>query len=75
MIARALRPDDVIVWPDSGEQFWVTASHPVDPDNVLDGDWRLITERLVGIPAGDRYIRAENVRPDDEFLLVGWDEE
>ena len=74
MIARALRPDDVILWPESDEWWWVKASRPADPDDVLDGPWRVAAEQLTGLQAQDpQVIRAEDVDPEDDFPLIGWD--
>jgi len=74
MIARALRPDDVILWPESREWWWVKASRPVDPNDALDGPWRLAVEQLTGLPNdGSRLLRVEDVAPEDEFPLKEWD--
>ena len=74
MIARALRPDDVILWPESDELWWVKASRPADPNDALDGPWRLAVEQLTGLPNdGSRLLRVEDVAPEDEFPLKEWD--
>lgn len=74
MIARALRPDDVILWPDSDELWWVKTSRPADLGDAVDGLWRLGAEQLTGLPGdGSRALRAEDVGPEDDFPLIGWD--
>lgn len=73
MIARALRPDDVILWPGNSEWWWVKASRPADPNDAVDGLWRLGVEQMTGLESGDpQVIRAEDVDPEDDFPLIGW---
>lgn len=74
MIARALRPDDVILWPGDDQWWWVRTSRPADPNDTLDGAWRLGVEQMTGLESTDpRVIRAEDVHPDANFPLIGWD--
>lgn len=74
MIARALRPDDVILWPPSPEWWWVKASRPADPADALDGPWQLAVEQLTGLWSPDsRVFQVEDVDPDADFPLIGWD--
>lgn len=70
MIARCLRPDDVILWLPDPQWWWVKTSRTVDPDDSVDGPWRLITEQLTGMAPGLVRIRAEDVHPERDFPLV-----